>query len=152
VSDWGVDVADASRYLFVAGALPYFLLGMLHALATPRGVEEARGLSPRDPAIRAAMQAESLVMTRRTSLWSAWVGFNFSHSLGAVLFGAVVVLLGRSSASLAPQAHVFMPLAILTSSSYLFLAGRYWFRTPIVGIAVSTACFVSAYALFLLGR
>jgi len=142
---------ELCRYLFMAGALPFIILGTLHALATPTRVDQARGLSPQDPAIRDAMQAEPLLMTRRTSLWWAWVGFNLSHSLGAVLFGAVVVLLGRSSASFTPQAHLFMPLAILTSSSYLYLAARYWFRTPIIGVGFSTACFIGSYVLFLFG-
>lgn len=81
---------ELSRYLFLAGAMPFVVLGLAHAVATPRTPAQARGLSPRDPALRDAMVHDSLLLTRRTNVWLAWVGFNLSHSLGAVLFGAVV--------------------------------------------------------------
>lgn len=75
------------------------------------------------------------------------MGFNFSHSLGAVLFGAVVVLAGRGSASFAVNAPVFLPLAVTVSAAYLALAVLYWFRTPIVGCCLGFALFASAWAL-----
>lgn len=143
---------ELSRYLFLAGALPYVLLGLAHAFATPREPSESRGLSPRDPALREAMSRDSVLMTRRTTLWLAWVGFNLSHSLGAVLFGVVVLLIGRSPAVFATQASLFVPLAVVVSGVYLVLGLRYWFRTPIMGIALSGACFVASGVLLLLAR
>ena len=35
------------------------------------------------------MQEMSLVITRETTMWKAWVGFNAGDSYGAILFGAV---------------------------------------------------------------
>ena len=35
------------------------------------------------------MQEVSPVITRETTMWKAWVGFNASHSYGLILFGAV---------------------------------------------------------------
>jgi hypothetical protein len=35
-------------------------------------------------------------------------------------------------------------LAVVGSLSYLVLAQRYWFRTPLAGIALASACFVVA--------
>lgn len=141
---------ELSRYLFLAGAMPFVVLGLAHAVATPRTPDQAKGLSPRDPALRDAMVHDSVLLTRRTNLWLAWVGFNLSHSLGAVLFGAVVVLIGRSQATFQAQAALFLPLAILVSGIYLVLAIRYWFRTPIVGITLSTVCFAVSWAVFLI--
>lgn len=143
-------MSEISRSLFLAGGLPYLVLGLLHALKTPLTVEGVKGLSPRDPALRKAMASESLVLTRRTTLWLTWVGFNLSHSLGAVLLGAVVVLIGRSAASFAAQAGVFLPLAVLVSGAYLAIGVRFWFRTPIIGIACSVVCFAASWVLFLL--
>lgn len=142
---------ELSRYLFLVGALPFVVLGMAHAFATPRLPAESKGLSPRDPALREAMAKETVLLTRRTNLWLAWVGFNLSHSLGAVLFGAVVLLVGRSPASFRAEAGVFVPLAVVVSGLYLRLGLRYWFRTPIVGIALSGACFVAAWVLLVMG-
>ena len=139
---------ELSRYLFLIGALPFIVLGLAHAVATPQTPADAKGLSPRDPAVRDAMARDSVLLTRRTTMWLAWVGFNLSHSLGAILFGAVVVLIGRSSASFEAQATVFLPLAVLVSATYLVLGVRYWFRTPIIGISLASVCFVVSWVLF----
>jgi hypothetical protein len=141
---------EVSRTLFLFGALPFVIRGLAHAFHTPRAPAESKGLSPRDPALREAMVRETLLLTRRTNLWLCWVGFNLSHSLGAVLFGVVVLLVGRTPASFQAQAGVFLPLAVVVSGVYLVLGLRYWFRTPILGIAVSSACFLAAWAAFAL--
>jgi len=134
-----------SRWLFVAGGLPFLLLGLAHALATPLRKDARRGLSPADPELAQAMSESRVLLTGRTDVWLAWIGFNFSHSLGAVVFGATVALVGRSDASYAAQAAVFGPAAVLVAAAYLLLAIRYWFRTPITGCAFSLALFVAAW-------
>jgi hypothetical protein len=62
----------------------------------------------------------------------------------------VVLLVGRSPATFAANWPAFVPLAIVASGAYLAIGLRHWFRTPIVGIIVSSACFVSSSALCLL--
>jgi hypothetical protein len=145
-----MSMLELSRYLFLIGALPFIVLGLAHAVATPQTPADTKGLSPRDPAVRDAMARDSVLLTRRTTLWLTWVGFNLSHSLGAVLFGAVVVLIGRSRASFEAQASVFLPLTVLVSAIYLVLGVRYWFRTPIIGISLASACFLVSWALFVM--
>ena len=143
-----MSMLELSRYLFLIGAVPFIVLGLAHALATPQTPAVTKGLSPRDPAVRGAMARDSILLTRRTTVWLAWVGFNMSHSLGAILFGVVVVLIGRSSASFEAQANVFLPLALLVSAIYLVLAVRYWFRTPVIGISLASVCFLVSWLLF----
>ena len=142
-----MSILELSRYLFLLGALPFIVLGLAHVVATPQTPADAKGLSPRDPALRDAMARDSVLLTRRTTLWLAWVGFNLSHSLGAILFGVVVVLIGRSRASFEAQGSVFLPLAMLVSATYLVLGVRYWFRTPIIGISLASVCFVVSWVL-----
>jgi hypothetical protein len=101
---------DWSRCVFLLGAVPFLFLGTAHAIATPLTPEQAKGLSPRDPEYRRRMAEQTLLLTRRLNLWEAWVGFNFRHSLGAVLLGVVVLLAGRSEAAFAANAAVFVPL------------------------------------------
>ncbi len=140
---------EVSRCLFLAGALPFVLLGLAHARATPARVSDEKGLSPRDPALRDAMVQARVRLTRRTSLWQAWVGFNLSHSLGAVLFGAAVLLVGRSAESYRAEAGVFLPFSVLVAALYLAIGVRYWFRTPVVGLALALACFTGAWVVAL---
>ena len=139
--------SDLARYLFLAGAVPYLLLGTLHAYHTPQRPTDRRGLSPADPDLSQAMTRTRMLLTPHTDLWLAWVGFNLSHSLGVVLFGLAVLLIGRSSSSFDSQAAVFLPFAVAVSGAYVALAVRYWFRIPLAGCLLSFACFVAAWAL-----
>ena len=138
---------ELSRYLFVAGALPILLLGLAHAWETPLRADQVKGLSPADADLARAMSRTTVVLTRRTDMWRAWVGFNLSHSLGAVLFGLTVLLIGRSPSSFAAQGALFGPLAVAVSGVYLVLGVKYWFRTPIAGCGLSTALFLASWLL-----
>ncbi len=129
-----------AQALIVAGALVFGLLGSLHLAYT-----FFTGLfSPRDPATEAAMKATHPRLTSRTTLWNAWVGFNASHSLGALLFAAVYLLLALAHMPWLRESPALVWLAALTSLAYLALAVRYWFRTPLLGIAAATVCFFAA--------
>ena len=138
---------ELSRILFLAGAVPYLVLGAAHAWHTPTRADEKKGLSARDPAVEGAMATTAPRLTDRTDLWRAWVGFNYSHSLGAVLFGLFVVLIGRSENSFHAEAALAIPLALLVSVTYLVLGIKYWFKTPIMGITVSVVSFALAWIL-----
>ena len=129
-----------TQSLVIAGASLYGVLGALHLAYTLF----TNKFSPRDAATEVAMKATSPVLTRRTSLWDAWVGFNASHSLGALLFAAVYLVLAFGHMAMLRDSPALLWLAVLTSAAYLALAVRYWFRTPLVGIALATACFLGA--------
>jgi hypothetical protein len=73
----------------------------------------------------------------RTNMWDCWLGFNLSHSLGAIIFGLVCISTGFFARSLAvPKATLLVP--ILVGVIYFLLAIRFWFRTPAVVIAIGT--------------
>lgn len=129
-----------AQSLIVAGALLFGLLGTLHLIYT----FFTDNFNARDASTTAAMKATHPVLTRRTSLWNAWVGFNASHSLGAMLFAAIYLVLALGHMPLLSQSPALMWLAVAGSLGYLALAQRYWFRTPLVGIALASACFVMA--------
>ena len=126
---------DLSRVFFLVGAVPFLVLGTLHARATPTRTTEQKGLSPRDQGVAEAMSRTTPRLTARTDIWRAWVGFNYSHSLGAALFGLFVGLIGRSAESYAMNAALAVPLALGVALCYLVVGIKYWFRTPIIGIA-----------------
>ncbi len=129
-----------TQTLIVAGALIFGLLGTVHLAYT-----FFTGLfSPRDAATEASMKLTHPRLTRRTTLWKAWVGFNASHSLGAILFAAVYLLLALAHMDWLRDAPGLVWLAALGALAYLALAVRYWFRTPLIGIALASVCFLAA--------
>jgi hypothetical protein len=68
------------------------VLGALHLIYTFSGPR----LLPRDPALQARMNEVNRVITRETTVWRAWIGFNASHSMGAILFGLVYGFLANA--------------------------------------------------------
>jgi hypothetical protein len=69
----------------VLSASIVFTLGVVHLVYTFWGPM----LIPRDPALRISMSQISPVITKETTMWRCWVGFNASHSMGLILFGSV---------------------------------------------------------------
>ncbi len=134
-----------TRFLLLLGGAIFVLLGILHAVYTVADERHPRRLVPEDPAVREAMAGTGVRLSRGgTTMWRAWLGFNLSHSLGAVLFGAFALALGNVWVEPAPPRFlILLPLGI--GLVYLGLGLRYWYRVPTVGIALATACFAAAW-------
>lgn len=126
--------------LIAASAAIISLLGLIHLLYTFCGPK----LHPRDAELRERMQAVSPVITRETTMWKAWIGFNASHSYGAILFGAVYGYLSLAHGEFLFQSAYLLVLGLLLLFGYVFLGKRYWFSVPYRGILLATACYVAA--------
>jgi hypothetical protein len=128
--------------LVAASAAIILLLGLVHLLYTFHGPK----LTPRDRDLQARMQQASPVITRQTTMWKAWVGFNASHSFGAILFGAVYGYLSLLHSAFLFQSRFLLSIGLVLLLGYVFLGKRYWFSIPLRGILVATV----SYALGLL--
>src|SRR5258707_7263068 len=73
----------AAKILMVLSASIIFTLGVVHLIYTFWGPK----LTPRDPALQISMSQIAPVITKETTMWRCWVGFNASHSMGLILFG-----------------------------------------------------------------
>jgi len=72
--------------LLILGGSVFSVLGVLHATYTLLDIRYPRRLVPVDPSVTQAMANSALRLSRgRTDMWRAWIGFNFSHSLGVLL-------------------------------------------------------------------
>jgi hypothetical protein len=135
------------QVLIIVGAAVFGTLGTLHLVYT----FFTHAFDPRDAATGAAMRATSPRLTSRLSVWDAWVGFNASHSLGAMLFAAIYLVLAIAHMELLRHSPALVLLGVAGPASYLAVGLRYWFRTPIVGVALATACFAAAAVALLIG-
>jgi hypothetical protein len=129
--------------LIAASAAVIFVLGAIHLWYTFRGNK----LHPRDPDLRAKLEQVSLVLTRQTTMWKAWVGFNASHSFGALLFGAVYGYLALMHRDFLFQSWFLLSLGLVALVAYAFLGKRYWFSVPFRGILVAAAFYVIAIVI-----
>lgn len=134
----GERIGVMSQYLLIAGGAIFSILGLLHVAYTIRDIYRPRYLAPIDSALIDQMASTGVRLARgRTNMWDAWLGFNISHGLGAVIFGLVCVGAGVFGRTVAlPKAAMLIP--VLVGVIYLLLALRFWFRVPAVGIAIAT--------------
>jgi len=135
--------------LSIGGAI-YGLLGALHAVYTLLDIRDPRRIVPDNPLVITAMQTSKIRLTRgESTVWQGWVGFNLSHSLGALMLSAACFIVAACLRRFAFSPWVLLALAAV-SALYLLLAAQYWFRIPILGTAVATACLAGAWLLYLL--
>jgi len=126
--------------LIAASAAVVFGLGCAHLLFTFRGNK----FYPRDPKLLARMKEVSPVITRQTTMWQAWVGFNASHSYGAILFGLVYGYLSLAEPGVLFGSWFLLVVGLAVLGGYVFLGWVYWFSTPFRGIVLSTGLYVAA--------
>jgi len=126
--------------LLAASAAIVLLLGLAHLLYTFVGPK----LLPRDRELRVRMQEVSPVITRRTTMWKAWIGFNASHSFGLILFGAVYGYLALAHGDFLFQSVVLLSVGLVLLFGYVILAKRYFFRIPFRGVLLATFLYVLA--------
>ena len=130
----------AAQWLWITGAVIYVLLAGLHLLYT----FFTNKFSVRDSATEEMMKKTYTVLTRKTTMWKAWIGFNGSHSIGGIFLGIVNLYLAARHFEFMVNSVFLLVFTCLTSFFYLFLGFKYWFVIPRTGILISTICFVTA--------
>ena len=115
--------------LLIVGGLIFGVLGGLHAIYTLLDLRNPRRLVPVDPSVAHAMANTAVRLSGGSmDMWRAWIGFNFSHSLGVLLLAALAIWAGARIRML--------PVGIVAALTligciYLALALRYGFvRLP----------------------
>lgn len=122
-----------AQTLITISASIFLLLGTMHLIYT----FTSRKFSPRDADLEAQMQLVAPIISRQTTMWRAWTGFNASHSLGAMLFGLMYAYLALFQFALLSQSLFLALLGGLFILSFLVLAKLYWFRIPLLGTGIS---------------
>lgn len=135
-----------SKYLWELGSLIVFILGMIHLYYT----FFTNKFSSKNVRLVEEMKSSFPVLTKETTMWKAWMGFNASHSSGAVFIGGINFYLAFRYFTVIRFDHLFFLLNILTIGFYLWLAKKYWFKIPFIGLLITMTCFITSYILILL--
>lgn len=133
--------------LGIAGLI-YSVLGTLHLVFTLLDERNPRRLAPDDPAVVTAMQASKLRLSRgAVTMWEAWISFNLTHSLAALMLGAACFIVAACF-----RVFAFPPVALFalagTSALVAAIGLRYWFGVPRAGSVVATLCLLAAALLY----
>ncbi|MGH6628359.1 MAG: LIC_13387 family protein [Nevskiales bacterium] len=129
--------------LLILGCLIVVVMGSVHALWTLFTDK----FEPREPELLARMKQISPKLTRRLTMWDAWVGFNLSHSLGVILFGLFYIVLALENYAYLRSSVVLNILLVAVPLVFLALALKYWFYAPRNGIILATALIILSLLL-----
>jgi hypothetical protein len=133
----------AAKILMVLSASIVFALGVIHFVYTFWGPK----LTPRDLALQISMSQISPVITKETTMWRCWVGFNASHSMGLILFGLVFGFLALAHGRLLFQSPFLLVVGLAMLGGFVVLSKLYFFSAPLAAISISLACYVASIAL-----
>jgi hypothetical protein len=115
-----------------------FTLGVIHLVYTFWGPM----LTPRDPALQISMSQIAPVITKETTMWRCWVGFNASHSMGLILFGLIFGFLALAHDRLLFQSPFLLVVGLAMLGALAVLCKVYFFSAPLMGISIALACYV----------
>lgn len=126
------------QILLIIGVSIFAVLGATHLVYT----FFTEKLNPYNEEVFTAMEGTSPRLTKETTMWRAWVGFNASHSLGPMLLAAFYIPLAVNNFEIIKNSIWFSLLPVAVGVLYLVLAKTYWFKIPFMGVLISLACFV----------
>lgn len=127
-----------SKILWISGASIFLVLGTIHLCYTFFTTK----FDPRNKNLIDEMKDTSPRLTNETTMWKTWIGFNASHSSGAIFIGLINIILAIENFSILENSFLLSFCTIVTSVFYLWLAKKYWFSIPFTGILIATACFI----------
>jgi len=129
-----------AQSLMAASAGIVLVLGVIHLVYTFWGPQ----LTPRDPALQAAMSQVSPVLTRETTMWKLWIGFNATHSMGAILFGLIDGYLAIAHGELLFKSPFLLVVGLAMVGGFVILGKVYWFSVPFWSTCASLVCYLGS--------
>ncbi len=133
----------SARLLMVLSASILLTLGTMHLAYTFWGTR----LAPRDAALQVSMSRISPILTKETTVWRCWVGFNASHSMGLILFGLIYGYLALAHDQLLFRSPFLLLVGLVMLACLIVVCRLYFFRAPLIGVSISFVFYVVSIAL-----
>ena len=126
-----------SRMLLAASAAIVLFLGSVHLAYTMF----TQNFSPTDGQLEIAMKRTPMVISRQTTMWNAWIGFHFSHSIALILFGLMYGYLVLFRWEVLHRSCFLAILGLLFLLVYVALARVFWFKAPFLWVSMATVLY-----------
>ena len=107
-------------------------------------------LFPRNKKLVNEMNGSPLILTKELTMWKSWIGFNATHSSGAIFIGVTNFYLAVNYFDLLRSDKFIAVFTILTIGFYAWVAKTYWFKIVLAGVLTAWVCFISSYILVLI--
>lgn len=137
-----------AKYLWIISSLNILVLGSVQLFYTFFTTK----LSPRSEMLENEMKATSPKLSKQTTLWKAWKGFNGSHSIGIIFIGLINFYLAFKHFAILKYDNLFFIFNILTIGFYIFLARKYWFKLPLIGFVITLIGYLASYITAIIDR
>ena len=137
-----------AKYLWEIGSIIIVILGSIHLYYT----FFTNKFFSRNEKMIEEMKSTSPVLTKGTTMWNAWIGFNASHSSGAIFIGIINFYLAIQYFTVLQSDNFFFLFNILTIGFYAWLAKKYWFKIPFAGLLMTLICFFVSYILTMINK
>jgi hypothetical protein len=139
---------SAAEAFFLAGTVPFALLGSIHLALILRDLRRPTYFKPSDDALIARLQAVGVALMAPApgaqSMWRAWLGANLTHGLGLLLFAVLLLAVALHDYALVSDIGAIRPLSIAVALAYAVIGLRFWFLPAAAAAGVGLACFVAA--------
>ena len=129
------------KYIWEFGSFVFAYLGAVHLAFT----FFTNKFSSKNENVIIEMKSSSPMLTKDTTMWKAWIGFNASHSSGAIFIGLINIYLAHNYFEIF-DSFLFC-FNILTVGFYLWLAKNYWFKAPFLGILLTFICYLAVFTM-----
>ena len=135
-----------AKYLWATGSGIFIVLGAIHLFYT----FFTDKFSVRDRSVGEKMKSTYPVLTTGTTMWKAWLSFNASHSIGAIYFGGLNLLLAVVHFNWLSANPVLIIITNAVSLFYVFLGIRYWFNIPRTGAILAAICYLASTVIIMI--
>jgi hypothetical protein len=133
---------------FVAGTIPFALLGAIHLMLTLSDLRHPRYFKPIDDGLIPALKDTGVAVMARApraqTMWRAWLGANLTHGLGLLVFALLLLVVAVHDYGLVSYIPAIQPLSIAVALTYMVIAVRFWFLPAVATASVGLTCFVIA--------
>lgn len=129
--------------LIITGASILGILGLIHLIY---GMMTNK-FDSHDESLNQSMKKATLVITKQTTMWRAWMGFNHSHSFGVIWIPMVYLPITLNYFEVLKESILLAGTLPFMALVYALLAKRYWFNIPLIGSAIAFLCFAAAFYL-----
>ena len=137
-----------AKYLWETGSVIIATMGLLHLRAT----FFSHKLFPRNEKLIEEMKTSSLVLTKRSTMWKAWIGFNATHSSGAIFIGVVNFYMAAAYFDILQADYFLSSFTVFTIGFYSWVARKYWFKPVLAGIVIAWVSFFVSYVSMILNQ
>src|SRR5215469_4488955 len=128
-----------SRIFIGISAAITLYLGGIHLVYTAF----TNKLNPAETQLEIVMRRTPMRISSETTMWRAWIGFNFSHGFGLILFSLVFGYLVICRWEVLHTTNFLGILGLLVLLVYVVLARVFWFRAPFIGVCSAMLLYVA---------